>query len=67
MILGVSPESLSSRSLRYFGAEIDHLDFEDLWNFRQLSNCHRGPEQLEGDDHSDVLKVRTNTTLMVRV
>ena len=50
------PDGLSSRSLRYFGAEVDHLDLEDLWDVRQFSESHRSPQQLEGDDHGYVLK-----------
>lgn len=40
---GVSPEGLSSWSLRYCGAQVDHLDFEDLWDVDLLSDRHWGP------------------------
>lgn len=60
---GGSPEGLSSRSLRYLGAEVDHLDFEDLRDVWLLSDRHRGPEQLEGDDHCNILNTHTHTQL----
>lgn len=35
-----SPEGLSSRSLTDFGAEVNHLDFEDFWDIWMLSDRH---------------------------
>lgn len=51
-----SPDGLSSGSLADFSAEVDHLDLEDFWNILLLSERHRSPEELEGDDHCHVLK-----------
>lgn len=34
------PDRLSSRSLRYFGAEVDHKDLEGFWDIWQLPDRH---------------------------
>lgn len=55
----LSPKGLSSGSLADFGAQVEHLDLEELWEIQMLPDRHRGPEELEGDDHSHVLWMTT--------
>lgn len=61
--LAVSPEGLSSRSLTDPGAQIDHLDSEELRNVQLLPDSHRSPEELEGDHHCHILNTHTHREL----
>lgn len=61
-----SPDSLSSRSLRYLGAEVEHLNLEDLGDVWLLSDRHRRPQQLEGDDDGNVLEQRHSVRCFLR-
>lgn len=59
----VSPDSLSSGSLRYFGAEVEHQDGEDLRHAGLLPDRHGRPQQLEADDYSYILKRQVGPVL----
>ena len=53
-----SLDSLGSGSLRDLGAQVNHLDLQDLRDIGQLSHRDGGPEQFEVDDNRYVLQLK---------